>query len=1144
MPADIRAYTSSNLGRVVSGSIADSYLSGGVGLVKTKGHVIVQGYVVPRVGAVVTITADGARGYRYQLPRYLRVLSSCIQPTDRTTRVEVGCRLTYFEDLQDPATFKPEDDFFNDGQTEADNEIVTTNISASSIFYKCCAAVGVSPTSSLSSVFVKDRFDFSAGYVPIMDGLLASEAKVGYLTSDTTLQVVTPNLRLAGERLYIPEKAVLAVSPMGIGQLPVDQVYVNFNSVKLRSDDQLTDDPADSTEGFSSRTENNFQSSQTSSYTTITVPYRDPGTQQQATAQYDVVDKTSEVTEYAEQNGNRVLIYREQTEEKSSVAVAGAMVTDYLSAGVSWGSGRVEATTTETFSYDKEGRETRRELVREGARLYGLGSVGLPMAFENGATVDLVPVPSGTMTLERVVVETYRSGGYTKTVTSRYGPWIQTPQGQQTIAEAREYFDTAAKVSDFIDEALSGSHLLDVSISTQWTGDEGVVSRSTVSSWDEKAPALTSDEANAANEWRVEQSVDSTYVVGTGADPFAAFTFVAPDTGGLTAGQITAINDMATATRTANRRIVVSMPYQDDDRIIKISSSPDRYIVVKGSAESQARRYGQLYAEFLTGVRYGLSLQLVPRYGPKRPLEAFSVTVTGAMPALVANAMSWTLSADGVVLSMDALYGGAIGGSGYSFPVADGVSVPVTAPTPTSTEPTTFLGTVADVGGDPQTFLNATYPAAVAGEATQDLTTLKVWEYDGALWVDLGVDPGEIVDVVEVLPHTTITESIRLRSRHRPSVVDFDYALTLPVVTVELVTRTELEASSIMPIAVPSAALAVAAVAPTVGISANVVVPSAAVSVAAVAPAVATGGGAIVPSVNIAVAGIVPTIPTAPNRVDVPAVDIVVAAVAPVIVTDADVNAYLEAVETADAQELEPAVWAAVNTFVLGCKSDGIWADIQAACILAGARTLTGALTPLKGTAPTNNNFVSGDYNRETGLLGDGSSKHLDSNRANNADGQNDAHISVYASTWGTTTSTTKFPIGRQIGGFNERGLAAGTAVNSGNLSARVQSTNAFASHGSARVAGFVGASRVASGTVTVRNNGSTTSVSQTSTAPSSPTLFVFASSNGTTPGDGGTASAWDDSRLAFYSIGSGLDLALLDSRVTTLMTDLAAAIA
>jgi len=66
---------------------------------------------------------------------------------------------------------------------------------------------------------------------------------------------------------------------------------------------------------------------------------------------------------------------------------------------------------------------------------------------------------------------------------------------------------------------------------------------------------------------------------------------------------------------------------------------------------------------------------------------------------------------------------------------------------------------------------------------------------------------------------------------------------------------------------------------------------------------------------------------------------------------------------------------------------------------LAGARTLTGALVPLVGTAPTNFNFVSGDYNRETGL-GDASNatKYLNSNRAGNADPQNSRHVAAYAS--------------------------------------------------------------------------------------------------------------------------------------------------
>jgi hypothetical protein len=111
---------------------------------------------------------------------------------------------------------------------------------------------------------------------------------------------------------------------------------------------------------------------------------------------------------------------------------------------------------------------------------------------------------------------------------------------------------------------------------------------------------------------------------------------------------------------------------------------------------------------------------------------------------------------------------------------------------------------------------------------------------------------------------------------------------------------------------------------------------------------------------------------------------------------DADAVAYIAAVEAADGQVLETATRMAINSFVKGCKADGIWPAIKASCILAGARTLTGALVPLVGAAPTNVNFVSGDYNRKTGIVGDGSTKYLNLNRTPNDDPLNSVHISTY----------------------------------------------------------------------------------------------------------------------------------------------------
>jgi hypothetical protein len=249
---------------------------------------------------------------------------------------------------------------------------------------------------------------------------------------------------------------------------------------------------------------------------------------------------------------------------------------------------------------------------------------------------------------------------------------------------------------------------------------------------------------------------------------------------------------------------------------------------------------------------------------------------------------------------------------------------------------------------------------------------------------------------------------------------------------------------------------------------------------------------------------------------------------------DSDAAAYITAVEAADGTTLEDGVKEAIDDFVIGCKSDGIWAAIQSACILAGARTLAGALVPLKGTAPTNNNFVSGDYNRETGLVGNGSSKYLNSNRANNASGQNDFHAAVYVSTADSNNGNVNG--GAYLGAQNTGGRTTiGPYV--GNMYfANRSSANSVAGATSAWV-GLLGSSRSGSASFSRRGNGSTASITATSSTPTSQSIGLFAVI------DSGSPSAYTDGRLAFYSIGSNLDLALLDSRVSTLIADLATAI-
>ena len=87
----------------------------------------------------------------------------------------------------------------------------------------------------------------------------------------------------------------------------------------------------------------------------------------------------------------------------------------------------------------------------------------------------------------------------------------------------------------------------------------------------------------------------------------------------------------------------------------------------------------------------------------------------------------------------------------------------------------------------------------------------------------------------------------------------------------------------------------------------------------------------------------------------------------------------------------------AINRFIVDAKSQGVYDALKASCVMAGWDSLAGALTPLAGTAPTNNGFLAADYDRGTGLKGDAAS-YLDSNYAFPADLQNDMHLAGYVS--------------------------------------------------------------------------------------------------------------------------------------------------
>lgn len=250
---------------------------------------------------------------------------------------------------------------------------------------------------------------------------------------------------------------------------------------------------------------------------------------------------------------------------------------------------------------------------------------------------------------------------------------------------------------------------------------------------------------------------------------------------------------------------------------------------------------------------------------------------------------------------------------------------------------------------------------------------------------------------------------------------------------------------------------------------------------------------------------------------------------------DADAAAYLNAVEAADGQDLEAAVRAAINDFVVGCKADGIWTPIKASCILAGARTLNGALVPLVGSAPTNNNFVPADYNRKTGLKGNGTTKWLNTNRLQTEAGRDNQHGAI----WVSDTALTGTVDALSVGGSTASYFGIGYSGTSDDVFLRNQGNGSVLPNRGTGTNRFIGAQR-ASTTMTVRYNYEDFTLASGTNANIAQPFTLYAYRGSSSPN---TVSRFTNARLSFYSIGEAINFTSLESRVATLMTALNSAI-
>jgi hypothetical protein len=658
MGIDIRATVTCSLGTLISATVNDDYIQGS-GLIKTRGSCEISGLISPAVGTVATFSYTKS-GVTRSVPRKLRVLSSFADPYRRTTKVELGCKLTYLQDLKDPIKWNAFNDPENEDFDQNDARIVVIPIYASSVANECLTRLGLTATNlSLSNRFSVDEFDFSPGYVQILSDLLVSESRCGYLDSSEILRVFSLD-SAGGSGPSFDDSKVIDVAPIGVGELAGDSVVVSYNTLKLKApegEEVACRDAADDTDELESSWGRDITTSTSEGRTTYAYKLFNEG--ETINRAYSWLESATEKTTYGLFNvyesgrvrsagsttglptqpdaidgpvveRRNLVTSRSILQRTGSAAIAGGYAQQSLSNGFDFNNFDVYKRTTETFAYDSYGNEKLRIAETYGSLLFLYGSAGIDLVYtDDNGVVSRVNLGQETGLLEKIEVYSTTSGNLTKRVTKRYGPWAETISGQQAIANAREAITTVAEAETFLNTLFGGLYLIDVTVETNITGDRG-------------AQEVPSDEEVAKQD------------LADDGDPDNGFTV-----------ESTSELELALGSSTATRRIELSMPYAPDDTFTRVIDSPDPlrycYYSSKSDAESKAALFGRVQNRILFGNRNGMNIQTVPENLPAAPFGPFYLTANGVVTQYRTNGTSWTMDSNGIVASTDGLYWGVVG---------------------------------------------------------------------------------------------------------------------------------------------------------------------------------------------------------------------------------------------------------------------------------------------------------------------------------------------------------------------------------------------------------------------------------------------------------------------------------------------------
>jgi hypothetical protein len=680
MTIDIRARINCSLGPLISGSIGDSYIQG-AGLVQTSGTIEINRIITPAIGTTVIFDYT-KNGTTRRIPRTLRVLSSFADPIRRITTVQLGCKLTYLKDLKDRLKWTAFNDPINEDLTSEDAEIITIPIYASSIMARCLSELGISASSiPLTNRFSIPEFDFSGGYVSVLNDLLVSESYCGYLNFNEILQVF-PLDPVAGNGPVIAEKDIIDLGPIGVGDLPGEAVFVSYSTLRLRNSlpEDETDlegggineiptipprpepeDPENPTQEeieqqqqydstyndqIKERAEAKWESfTNIGAQTLAVLKLKDsppPGNQPRLVFVF-YTPSSEGSTIYGFVDGVEKII----SQKEISYAVAAADYGNYFvsldEADLSFvGETSQTVTITDTnYQYSGDTTIVTRTVLESFGKV--AGGIGIPFTFPDGSYIaSLSNTPVKT---EMTITETFSVAGLTRTITKYYKLWNKTLQGQQAAAEARFNFSNANAAASFLNSITEEG--------LYYVGSESSIRRSSVELLPDRpstSDLINNQYAEPKPEPKIEEEEEEEEEeIDTNAGDGITYRT-----------EEVSLIEVAVGSAEAQLRIELSMPYTPDDVFIK---SFDKYFAIASDAKAKANRYGRTQNRLLLGNRNGMNIQVSAEKLPANPFDPLYVSLNGVTVLYRVNGSQWAFDSNGIACSTDALYWGVAGKS-------------------------------------------------------------------------------------------------------------------------------------------------------------------------------------------------------------------------------------------------------------------------------------------------------------------------------------------------------------------------------------------------------------------------------------------------------------------------------------------------